>query len=484
MNLWEHNKLFVIFSGAVFVVYVYLWPSIGGRWLAPWDGPVIARPDRQAAAEAQRRIRQYEERFSTYYYPQDDAVPVGDAMADAIEGNKVLLDNFEVMHRWMSFVPRYPFRIPDGRTEKNKRQRYVSQAYTFARDGELICDEYGPVREPHSGIVFSTSTRNIKLGDPYFGMRDMELPDSIADPDLSILQIALIHEVGQLALRCGVDEITSIAPRDPYTWQVKGKDVAKAFPLDATFRCDLPTLMKLLHSLDGSHGRVAEVHDAIEAPAAAAPKAPAPEAVPAAALPDDEPDDEPEDPAATAGGEARQGARKITARFFGTPTLFGPSEARAGLHERITLFRLADDESHQLVFVANAAVTRVVPPAAAPAGEKAKDGAAAAKGASVLVEAEIEPNSTLRFAADGSRTRVEVRRGDYAATRFLLVRSLKVKADEGEVKLDEDGFPKEVTPPHLVVDLSVAALQFLEIKMPKVAVTRRLVKRKRIHQGW
>jgi len=35
-----------------------------------------------------------------------------------------------------------------------------------------------------------------------------------------------------------------------------------------------------------------------------------------------------------------------------------------------------------------------------------------------------------------------------------------------------------------VVDLSVAALQFLEIKMPKVAVTRRLVKRKRIHQGW
>jgi hypothetical protein len=100
------------------------------------------------------------------------------------------------------------------------------------------------------------------------------------------------------------------------------------------------------------------------------------------------------------------------------------------------------------------------------------------------VEAEVEPNSTLRFAEDGSRTTQRPQPEDFAATRFLLVRSLKVKSEDGEVVLDKTGFPEKVTPRHLVVDLSVAALQFLEIKMPEVKRTRVRVKRKPIHRGW
>jgi hypothetical protein len=460
MSFWEQNKLFLIVSGVVFVAAVYLWPSVLGRWLAPWDGPVVARPDRSSYEKSQREIRQIEERFTSFYAPKGNAVPITNVIREATKCNEDLLKNFEEMHRWMSFVPRYPFRIPGCRTEKNSRQRYVSLAYTFARDGELICDEYGPVREPQRGVVFATSTRNIKLGDPYFGLRDMELPDAIADPDLAILQVALIHDIGQLAVRCGVDEIVSVAPRDPYTWQLKGKPIAKAFPIDATVKCNLSTLLKLLHALDGAHGRVAEILGAEDVPAKAAPR-PAPKAaVPAAAQPDDEGGDE----ATPAGRAAREGAQHLVIRLTGEPTVFAPEASRAALPERFTIFRPAEDESHKLTFVANAVVTHDL-----------------GKG---RVEAEVEPNSTLQFAEDGTSTRSSVRRGDYAATRFFLVRALKVKSDDGTLKLDKDGFPTEVTPPHLVVDLSVAGLQFLEIKMPEIAKKRQRVAAKPIHQGW
>ncbi len=485
MTLWAKNKLFVIFGGVIFVVYVYLWPSILGRWLAPWEGPVVARPDRGVFEDAQRKVRQNEDQFEEYYHSK--GVPVINAIREADEGNKVLLDNFQGMHRWMSFIPRYPFRIPGGRTEKNRRQRYVTQAYTYLRDGELICDEYGRVYEPHSGIVFATATRNIELDDPYFGMRDMELPDAIGDPDLAILQVALIHEIGQLAIRCGVDEITSIAPQEPYVWKVRGKGVARAFPLNATFKCDLATLMKLLHALDGAHGRVAELGATEEAPAKAAPKAAVKKAIPAAALPDDEPDDEDPEDAPAARGATGPPAARLVIRFYGEPSIFAPDPERAGLQERVTIFRPAEDESHKLLFVANAIITRdlgtrliktegdLAPPGGAkmPAARRVR-----------MVEAEVEPSSTLRFAPDGSQSRLTVRRGDYAATRFLLVRSMKVRSDEGEIKLDKDGFPAEVTPRHLVVDLSVAALQFLEIKMPKIARVRRRVKSRPLHRGW
>lgn len=469
MTLWEKNKLFVIFGGVIFVVYVYLWPSILGRWLAPWEGPVVARPDRGVFEDAQRKVRQNEDQFEEYYHGK--GVPVINAIREADEGNKVLLDNFQGMHCWMSFIPRYPFRIPGRRTDKSKRQSYVSLAYTFARDGELICDEYGQVREPHTGIVFATATRNIKLGDPYFGMRGMELPNAIGDPDLAILQIALIHEIGQLAIRCGVDEITSIAPREPYVWKVKGKGVARAFPLDATFKCDLATLMKLLHALDGAHGLVAELGATQEAPAKAAPKAAAKEAIPAAALPDDEPDDE------EPGGAAGPPAARLVIRFHGEPSIFAPDPERAGLQERVTIFRRAEDESHKLLFVANAIITRDL-------GTRLIKAEGKKESAVRMVEAEVEPSSTLRFAQDGSQSRLTVRRGDHAATRFLLIRSMKIRSDEGEIKLDKDGFPAEVTPRHLVVDLSVAALQFLEIKMPKIARVRRRVKSRPLHRGW
>jgi hypothetical protein len=457
MNFWEQNKLFVICIGAVFLVYVYLWPDLFGYWLTPWRGAVVARPDAQTYEAAQREIRKYQERYQKYYHPKGEAVPAGDAIRKVMEGNELLLDNFQTMHHWMSFVRPYPFRIPADRQEKNERQNYVSLAYTFARDGELICDEYGQVRQPHRGIVFATSTRNIALGDSYFGMRDMELPDAIADPDLAILQVALIHEIGQLAIQCGVDKIAAIAPRDPYTWQAKGKDVAKAYPLDATIHCDLPTLMKFLHALDGAHGVVAEVIEPDAVTAAVEPEAAAP--LPAAARPEGQPEElllpepEPVGP-----------SQKVVIQLFGNPTIFPPDPDRPGLQERFTLFRPGEEGTRDLQFVANAVVIRDL-----------GDG---------RVEAEVQPNSTLRFAEDGSRTREKVRPEDFAATRFLLIRSLKVDGDEGKLTLDDAGYPKEVTPRHLVVDLSVAALKFLEIEMPKIKRTRVRIKRKPIHRGW
>ena len=127
--------------------------------------------------------------------------------------------------------------------------------------------------------------------------------------------------------------------------------------------------------------------------------------------------------------------------------------------------------------MANAVIIRDLPSPAA-------KGAGSPEEAYRLVEAEIEPNSTLRFNKDGSRTRSAVRRGDYATPRFLLVSSAKVKADPGETKLDPHGYPTAVTPRHLVVSLAVAALQFLEIEMPKIARKRLQVKRQPLHRGW
>lgn len=469
MNLWQENRIFAIVGGVLFVVYIYLWPSLLGRWLAPWEDPVVARPDRQRYEDAKRRIRQDQKKFDEIFHPKGKARSVAAAIKDAKTGNKTLLKNFTEMHRWMSFVPRYPFRIPAGRTKKNLRQRYVSQVYTYTRDGHLICDEYGDIFEPLWGIVFATATRNIGLGDEYFGMRDMDLPDRIDEPDLAILQIALIHEVGQLAIRSGVDEIAAIEPDEPYTWRREDIDVAKAYPVSLRLKCDLPTLMRFLHGLDGAHGRVADL--AADAPTPEpGPARPAP--IPAAALPDG---DEPLPPEVPAPEPPEGAPQRIIVQLYGNPSIFAAGPRQAGLKERLTIFR-AHQESHELTYVANAVITRTLPkPPATGDGDP---------NATLRVEAEIEPNSTLRFNQDGTHSRSTAQRGDYAATRFFLIRSLKVRSAQGKIETDKSGFATEVTPRHLEVDLSVAALQFLKLQLPKTTRKVRKAKRRPLHLGW
>jgi hypothetical protein len=89
------------------------------------------------------------------------------------------------------------------------------------------------------------------------------------------------------------------------------------------------------------------------------------------------------------------------------------------------------------------------------------------------VEGTIEPMSDLCFVKGQEEpTAIEVREGDVAATRFFLLRGMKVKAVEGVMTKDKTGFPVEATPPHLDVELSVAAIHFIELQPPKAAKKR------------
>ncbi len=416
MNFWEENKLFVIVAGIVLVVFVYLWPSLIGEWLAPWRGPVVVTPHRSTYRDLQRRQRQRESDIKDIYYPKDPAVPIADAIREVTGANEVLLANYQQMHRWMSFVPRFPFRIPDARTDKNDRQRYVSLAYTYARTGEFPCTEF-EIRDYADGLVWLAETRNIGLGDEYFGLSNMEKAADIEDPDTVIKQVALIHELGHLAIRMGVDTLAAIEPGDPYAWGIGEKPTATAYPVTVRIECDLPTLLAFIHALDGAHGVIDDVQDLGIAAAAAAPLKPA-----------------------GADAAAPEPTTRVIIQVYGQPSLLSASRAKGNLKERFTIFRPAEGDPHDLEFVANAVVRRVLP------GGK--------------VEAELEDHSDLRFVEKGKTVRQAVRKGDIAATRFFLVRSVKVKSVEAKIETDQDGFPQEVSPAHLAAELSVAAVRF------------------------
>jgi hypothetical protein len=119
----------------------------------------------------------------------------------------------------------------------------------------------------------------------------------------------------------------------------------------------------------------------------------------------------------------------------------------------VTIFRRKDAETSELVFVANAIITRLV-----------GDG---------KVEATMEDMSDLCFPPDKEPFANVVRPGDFAASRFFLVRSIKAEAKEARVERDKNDYPETVTPAHLAVDLSVAALRFTELELPKAAITKR-----------
>ncbi len=442
MSFWENNKLFVIVGGIVLAVFLYLWPTLLGEWLAPWRGPVVVRPHSRAYADLQRQHRQRKKDIDRIYYPKGQAQPIADAVAEATDANLVLLTNYQEMHRWMSFVPRFPFRIPELRKDKNERQRYVSLAYTYAREGEFPCPEF-EIRDPADGVAWLAATRNIGLGDPYFGLRNMEAAGQIEDPETVIQQIALIHELGHLAIRAGVDEIAAIQPQEPYPWGIEETPVATAYPVSVHIKCDLPTLLRFVHALDGAHGLVTEIQDigvAAEAAAPVKPKPPAP--------PDDDPDENAPPPAAAAAA-LREPATTLIIQVHGQPSLFQPGSARGNLKERFTLFRPDDKDPHRLAFVANAVVRRLLP------GGK--------------IEAELEDTSDHCFLAPDKTTRNVVRKGDFAATRFFLIRKIKVKSVDAEIEIDDDGFPEEVTPSHLDAELSVAAVRFHKPELPKAA---------------
>jgi hypothetical protein len=429
MTFWQKNKLFVVVAGAAFVALVFFWPSLFGL------GPTVVSLHRSQHNRTLLEARKLQPAIDEYFGDDPAAIPVAQALEMATKGNKLLLENFEEMNHWMSFVPRFPFRIPDIYQDKNERQKYVSAAYTYVRTGELACKAYGAdgegLNDPSDGIVFTTSSRNIGLVDDRFGLRDMEMPETIADPDTRVMQLALIHDLGHLAIRLGVDEIVGIAPDPPYTWGGKDVEVATLYPVRVRINCNLETLTRFIHALDGAHGKV------IKAPAPA-------EAVdptrPVGGPADDEEDDMP-------------APRTIVVQFEGQPSLHRPDPKQRGLRERVTIFRRKDTETSELVFVANAIITRLL-----------GDGKA---------EAAIEDMSDLCFPADKESFANAVRPGDFAATRFFLVRSIKAEAKAARVVSDDNRYPEEVTPEHLAVDLSVAALRFKELKLPKAAVSKR-----------
>ena len=460
MNFWEQNKLFVIVGGIVLVVFLYLWPSLIGEWLAPWSGPVVVRPNGKAYAGLQIKKRQRKKVIDDIYRPKGKAAPIATAVSEASDANTVLLANYQEMHRWMSFVPRFPFRIPAARKDKNERQRYVSLAYTYARTGEFPCPEF-EIRDYADGVVWLAETRNTAIGDQYFGLRNMEAPDQIAEPETVISQVALIHELGHLAIRVGVDEITAIQPGAPYAWGIDETPVATAYPVTVKIQCNLPTLVSFVHALDGAHGTVADVQDlgvAAEAAAPLKPKPPAKEEKKERKEEVEEDDNAPGPAAAPAAPEpgaaaaAREATTRLVIQVHGQPSLVQPDRARGNLKERFTIFRTDEKDPHQLEFIANAVLRRVLP------GGK--------------IEAELEETSDHCFVEKGKSARNTVRKGDLAATRFFLIRSVKVKSVDAKIKTDDDGFPTEVTPAHLDAEISAAAVRFHKPEMPKAPKER------------
>lgn len=566
MEFLQQNKLFVIIAGAALVALVILWPSLFGL------GPTVVSLDSRRYERAMMDERSLQPKMDQFFPKTGKGVPIKRAVQDIEACNRLLNANLDEMRAWTVTVPRFPFRIPEARKDA-ERKSYVSLAYTYARTGQLRCDEYS-IDDNNDGLVFITGIRNVPLRDPYFGTLEMYTPQAIEDPETRIAQIALIHELGHLAVRLNVDEITSIAFAKPYPVRLGDTDVALAFPLTVRLRCDLPTLLAFLHALDGAHGHaVVKAGSAEEEPADAIKPIPTePKPTPGAA-------DEPEDPGPGAGAlpgpaPGRDAAQqKLQIRLIGSPSYLSPDSNPGGLKEHFTLFRRDPANSQKFLFVANAIATKVLDPGTpklvpesilnwralcarlasqgnargasvgkrlwqllSPAAQQAIGAIANGKDPddalktdvvaslndvlisrrdfyrdeefasvpladeavgllklnrqtlapeklqklnrlllqaacpeevarmTILLEAAVEAGSNRSVQPDGKITLNAVRDRDFASTRYLYVRNLKVNSVPGKIASGTDGFPSEVTPPHLEVELQVAAVNFLEAK--------------------
>ena len=566
MDFWQRNKPFAIVAGLATLGLLILWPRLLSL------GPTVISFHRGRYRRAMLQHRSIEGKVNKLFPEGARFVPVARLLKQVTASNAQLEANISRMVSWIHFVPRYPFRIPERR-EGNERKRYVSLVYTYARTGEIQCDECS-FTDPSDGVVWLASTRNIPLRDPFFGMQGMELPEGITDPETRIKQIALVHELGHLAIRLNVDEIVSIIPTPPYVWTADEVKIAEVFPLEVEIKCDLPTLFAFLHALEGAHGRVVKVitpekpEDAIRPVVAAAP-----------AGPDDDPEEAllPRRPE-TAPGEAT----RVVIELAGSPSFLDPAAKLGTLKERFTIVRPTRQGDERLAFVANAIVTKVLDRGHASleprdvkdwrslcsriasqgqSGQRSpgkrlwellplRARAAVSRLASqhepdpadqseviaainailrnrdfysqedfqeiqlptdaqallrldrarlegpqvqtlnrllleaafqrevasraMRLEAIIEPHSDCCFPKDKpGPVRQVVQENDIAVTRFFFIRSIDARAVETSLKRDRSGFPTEMTPPHLVVKLSIGALQFKKFGVAATALKKR-----------
>ncbi|HPD13404.1 MAG TPA: hypothetical protein PLE19_00545 [Planctomycetota bacterium] len=574
MEFLQQNKIFAAIAGLALLALLVLWPSLFGL------GPTIVSLDRARYERAMMDHRSLQGKMDQYLPKSGKGVPIKRAAQEVEASNRLLTQNLDELRSWMAFVPRYPFRIPELRQADEDRKSYVSLAYTYARTGQIKCPEY-TIDNYNDGVVFLASQRNIPVRDTFFGMSEMSTPQAIKDPDVRIAQIALVHELGHLAIRLHVDEVASIIPAEPYKVRLHDTDLALAYPVAIRFRCDLPTLLTFLHALDGAHGQVAAVAGGPEAPVAPnKPEAdePAHEAIkpllpqPKAKADGDEPEDPGPPPAAPAAAKDAPAQQKLVIHLVGSPSYLAPEPNDGALKERFTLFRREEGNPQKFQFIANAIATKVLDPGdptftpasilnwrglcrklkaqsaerepnvgkrlwgfLAPEAHKAiqeiaegKDATEAhqtdilaslnrmltarrdfyrpedfagvtlaneAEGllkldrqampeatirklnrrlleaaypdeiakAAIKLEATVQEGSDLHLLPDGRKRRL-VRPNDFASTRYFFIRSLKLKAAPGTVARDSDGFPSDVTPPHLEVDLAVAALSLLEVQ--------------------
>jgi len=566
MDFWQRNKPFAIVAGVAFLGLLVLWPSLLSL------GPTVISFHRARYRQAMLQHHSIEGKVKKLFPEGAKFVPVAKLLKQVTASNAQLQANVAQMVSWMSFVPRYPFRIPDRR-EGNERKRYVSLVYTYARTGELQCDECS-ITDPSDGVVWLASTRNIPLRDPFFGMQGMELPEGIADPETRIKQVALVHDLGHLAIRLNVDEIVSISPAPPYLWSSDEVEIANVLPVDVEIKCDLPTLLAFLHALEGAHGRVVKVITPEKPEDAIRPVVPA-----ANGGPDDDPEEAlPPPPSATTNPETT----RVVIEIAGSPSFLDPAAKLGTLKERFTILRPGPKDNNRLAFVANAIVTKVLDRGRAtlqphditnwrsfsahlasqgqstqrspgkrlwellPLNARAAVNRLATRAnpdhgdqniviralndilrnpdffsqedfrgvqlptdaigllrlqrsqidqaqvqllnrllleaafprqvthRAIRLEAIIEPLSDCCFPKDKpSPVRNPVQENDVAVTRFFFLRSIDARAVESSLKRDRNGFPTEMSPPHLVVKLSVAALEFKKFAIAPATLKRR-----------
>ncbi|MBM4036651.1 MAG: hypothetical protein FJ291_33360, partial [Planctomycetes bacterium] len=335
MDFLQQNRFFVIVVGLAVLATLVLWPSLFGL------GPAVVSLDRSRYDGAKMGERSLEGKMNLFYPKTGKGVPIKDALRDLEASNQRLGSNLDEARAWMTFVPRFPFRIPEPR-KGNDRNTFVSLAYTYLLYGELLCDEF-TIRDENDGIVSLCGKLNIPLRDPFLGMPGMAVPGGIKDPDIRIAQVALVHELCQLAIRLNPDEITAIIPAEPYKVRLNDVEVAVAYPLTLRFKCHPTTLLALLHALDGAHGRVSSAPGGAEEPADAIkplvperPKAPdRPKADPAAEPDDPGPAPAPA-PAPAAADAADAPSQKLVIQLGGDPSYLSPDASQGTLKERFT----------------------------------------------------------------------------------------------------------------------------------------------------
>jgi len=362
VDFLQQNRFFVIVVGLAVLATLVLWPSLFGL------GPAVVSLDRSRYDGAKMGERSLEGKMNLFYPKTGKGVPIKDALRDLEASNQRLGSNLDEARAWMTFVPRFPFRIPEPRKDA-ERNAYVSLAYAYLLYGELFCDEC-TIRDENDGVVSLCGKLNIPLRDPFLGMPGMAVPGGIKDPDIRIAQVALVHELCQLAIRLNPDEITAIIPAEPYKVRLNDVEVAVAYPLTLRFKCHPTTLLALLHALDGAHGRVSSAPGGAEEPADAIkplvperPKAPdRPKADPAAEPDDPGPAPAPA-PAPAAADAADAPSQKLVIQLGGDPSYLSPDASQGTLKERFTIFRRDPASAQKFLFVANAVATKVLDPA-------------------------------------------------------------------------------------------------------------------------